>query len=154
MDYGAWEGLTHRQIDERDARARREWERDPARVACPGGESGDDVARRVRLFLSDMLAEHQAWYARASFRAATSVGGSGGAALERSVLVVAPSTLNRILVCVALGADVADFRRRFVQDHANLTVLRWEAGAGPADGTLVLANDVGHLRAADQRPWA
>src|SRR5512140_3811923 len=44
MDYGAWEGLTYAQIDERESAARREWELAPDRLACPGGESGNDVA--------------------------------------------------------------------------------------------------------------
>src|SRR4051794_40094106 len=44
MDYGAWEGLTYTQLDERDSALRREWELAPDRLACPGGESGNDVA--------------------------------------------------------------------------------------------------------------
>ena len=63
MDYGGWEGLTYRQIEARDGAARREWELAPDRLACPGGESGNDVAIRVRSFLADLLAEHKAWHA-------------------------------------------------------------------------------------------
>jgi len=50
MDYGEWEGLTYEQIEERDDARRRTWEEDPETLACPGGESGADVARRVRSF--------------------------------------------------------------------------------------------------------
>lgn len=153
MDYGAWEGLTYAQIDERDGAARREWELAPDRLACPGGESGNDVAGRVTVFLEDLLAEHKAWHARASFRAATTQGGRPAAAPERPVLVVAHSSTNRVLMCVALGTDVRDYRRRFVQAQANLTVLRWEPGDGPADAKLIVANDLGHLRGAGDLPW-
>jgi broad specificity phosphatase PhoE len=73
---------------------------------------------------------------------------------DRPVLVVAHATTNRILLCVALGVPIRDFRRRFVQGQANITVLRWEAGSGPEDGTLELLNDVEHLRAATEAPWA
>lgn len=48
MDYGAWEGLTYAEIDERDAALRAHWVADPASLACPGGESGADVAVRAR----------------------------------------------------------------------------------------------------------
>jgi broad specificity phosphatase PhoE len=153
MDYGAWEGLTYERIDERDGAARREWELAPDRLACPGGESGNDVALRVRAFLEDLIADHKAWHARASFRAATSVGGPGGAPGERAVLAVAHSSTNRVLMCVALGTDLRDYRKRFVQAQANLTVLRWEAGDGPEDAKLLVANDLGHLRGASELPW-
>lgn len=154
MDYGAWEGLTYRQIDARDGAARREWELAPDRLACPGGESGNDVALRVSAFLADLLAEHKSWHARALFRAATSQGGPGGEPGERPILVTAHSSTNRILMCVALGTDVRDYRRRFVQAQANLTVLRWEVGDGPGDAKLLVANDLGHLRAPGELPWA
>ena len=135
------------------APARREWELAPDRLPCPGGESGNDVALRVRAFLEDLIADHKAWHARASFRAATSVGGPGGAPGERAVLAVAHSSTNRVLMCVALGTDLRDYRKRFVQAQANLTVLRWEAGDAPEDAKLLVANDLGHLRGAGEAPW-
>ena len=46
-----------------------------------------------------------------------------------------------------------DYRRRFVQDQANLTVLRWADGDGPQDGRLLVANDTGHLRGSGEAPW-
>jgi broad specificity phosphatase PhoE len=153
MDYGAWEGLTYGQIDERDGPARREWELAPDRLPCPGGESGNDVAERVRSFLADLLDEHRAWHARASFRAATTPGGAPAEPGERPVLVVAHSSTNRVLMCIALGTDLRDYRKRFVQSQANLTVLRWEPGDGPEDAKLLVANDLGHLRRPDELPW-
>lgn len=153
MDYGAWEGLTYEQIEERDGAARREWELAPDRLPCPGGESGNQVAERVRSFLDDLLAEHKAWHARASFRAATAQGGPTQPPRERPVLVVGHSSTNRVLMCVALGTDVRDYRKRFVQSQANLTVLRWELGDGPEDAKLLVANDLGHLRGANELPW-
>jgi hypothetical protein len=57
-------------------------------------------------------------------------------------------------MCLALGTDLRDDRKRFVQAQANLTVLRWESGDGPEDAKLLVANDLGHLRAAGELPWA
>ena len=153
MDYGGWEGMTYAQIAERDGAFRREWELAPDRLACPGGESGQDVAIRVRSFLEDLLAEHKAWHARAAFRA-TFEGGPGAEPPERPILAVGHSTTNRILLCVALGTDIRDYRRRFVQGQANLTVLRWEAGDGPGDGKLLVGNDLAHLLPVGGVPWA
>jgi probable phosphoglycerate mutase len=140
MDYGEWEGLTYQQIEERDGPARTRWEADPARVACPGGESGDDVAARATDFLVDVIAWHDARHGVDSPE-------------ERPVLVVAHSTLDRILACVAAGIPVREFRRRLTQDPANLTVLRFEHGGGPSDARIVVLNDTAHLRPPGSLPW-
>ncbi|MGZ3585695.1 MAG: histidine phosphatase family protein [Candidatus Limnocylindrales bacterium] len=137
MAYGAWEGLTYQQIDARDGAARRLWEADPAGLACPGGESGGDVALRIRAFLE------------ATIEAA----GSPADTADHLVLAVAHSTTNRILLCVALGVAVRDYRRRFVQDPANLTVLRFARPRGSGAQALVV-NDVSHLGASAAVPWA
>ena len=138
MDYGDWEGLTYEQIEERDGVRRERWEADPESFACPGGESGDDVADRARGFLIDLIDWHD------SMR---------GTPHERPVLAVAHSTFNRVLVCVATGIPVREYRRRFSQDQANLTVLRFEHGVGPADARILLLNDTAHLHAPGTVPW-
>jgi broad specificity phosphatase PhoE len=154
MDYGAWEGRTYDQIAESDGDFRREWERSPDVLACPGGESGNDVAERVRGFLGDLLDEHRSWHAKASFRAATSGWGSTTPKIERPVLAVAHSTTNRVLICVALAIEIREFRHRLDQDQANLTVLQWELEAAPDEGRMLLMNDTAHLRRANEVPWA
>jgi ribonuclease H / adenosylcobalamin/alpha-ribazole phosphatase len=140
MDYGRWEGLTYAEIDQRDAAERRRWEADPAALPCPGGESGNDVAARVLDFLRGLLQDHVARH-------------GPGDATEWPVLVVAHSSLNRILMCVALDLPVREFRQRFSQGQVNLTVLRFEHGDGPADARLVLANDLAHVRPPGATPW-
>ena len=154
MDYGAWEGRTYAEIEQADGVFRREWELAPDRLACPGGESGNDVAERVRAFLDDLLEEHKRWHARASFRAVTSGMGRVAVPPERPILAVGHSSTNRILMCVALGVGLRDYRRRFVQDQANLTVLRWADGDGAEDARLLVANDSAHLRGSGETPWA
>jgi broad specificity phosphatase PhoE len=136
MDYGRWEGLTYAQIDAIDASYRARWEADPAGLRCPEGESGEDVALRARGFLEDLLA----WAAPAT---------EG----QLVVLAVAHSSFNRILLCVAMGVPVRDYRRRFAQGQGNLTVIRWPSGANVADGRLLVANDTSHLAAPGQSPW-
>jgi broad specificity phosphatase PhoE len=136
MDYGLWEGRTYQQINATDAPHRARWEADPAGLSCPGGESGEDVARRARTFLEDLLA----WAAPVT---------EG----QQVVLTIAHSSFNRILLCVAMGVPVRDYRRRFAQGQGNLTVIRWPSGAHVADGRLLVANDTSHLAAPGQSPW-
>ncbi len=154
MDYGAWEGRTYEQIAEVDGAFRHDWEQAPDVLACPGGESGNDVAARVRSFLGDLIEEHRSWHAKASFRAATSGWGTGTTRVERPVLAVAHATTNRILVCLALGIEVREFRRRLTQDQANLTVLRWDLDAAPHEARMLVLNDTAHLRRSDEAPWS
>ena len=154
MDYGAWEGRTYDQIREADGAYRQAWERDPDTLPCPGGESANDVAVRVRGFLEDLLDEHRAWHAKASFRAATSGWGATTPRVERPILAVGHATTNRILVCVALGIEVREFRRRLTQDQANVTVLQWDLQAAPDEGRMLVLNDTAHLRRPDQAPWS
>jgi broad specificity phosphatase PhoE len=132
MHYGAWEGLTYEEIDQRWRAERREWETDPARNACPGGESGNDVAARVRSLLRELLA---------------------GGAPAAPILLVGHSTTNRILVCVALGIPIREYRRRIVQGQANLTALEWAAGARVDGARALLINDLAHVRLPPAAPW-
>ncbi len=170
MDYGRWEGLTYAQIDAVDATARRRWEEDPADLACPGGESGDQVAGRVRSLLVDLLG----WADRSGGTSGqeSSAGDAGGKARPGSVgkarlgsvgkarpgsvgsrvLVVAHSTTNRVLLSVALGVPIRDYRRRFTQAPANLTVLRFPASLDEG-ARLLVGNDVSHIRGVRGDTW-
>ena len=47
---------------------------------------------------------------------------------------------------------IRDYRRCFVQDSANLTVLRFE-GPAAAGGQALVVNDVGHLRGLAGATW-
>jgi len=140
MDYGRWEGLTYGELERHYPAERAAWVRAPDVLACPGGESGFDVAERVGAFLVDLLQDH--------------VQRHGSSDQEgEPVLVVAHSSTNRILVCLALGLPIREYRQRLVQGQANLTVLRFEHGDGPTDARLILLNDLAHLRTAGARPW-
>jgi broad specificity phosphatase PhoE len=160
LDYGRWESLTYAEIEARDPELRARWERDPSETHSPGGESGDDVASRALSFLVDLLAAELP-VSKGAARGSPDPGGARGpipesqaeAEGERRVLVVAHGTYNRILLCVALGVPVCDYRRRFIQDRTNLTVLRYERDDTPDGAQLILANDVGHLRHSGEAPW-
>jgi broad specificity phosphatase PhoE len=134
MDYGSWEGLTVDEIATSFAADYARYEDDPSTFHVGGAESGTDVARRLNEFLADLL---DWWKA-----------GDGG---PRTCLLIGHASVNRVLLATCLGVPLRDYRRRFQFDWAGLTVLRWTSRAdGP---TLLLANDVSHLRGVAGATW-
>jgi len=135
MDYGDWEGLTIDEVQQQRADEYRAYDADPATYRIPGGESGLLLAERLTTLLDDVIAWWQAEPARG----------------EHNVLLVGHASVNRALLAVSLGVTLRDFRRRFAQDWANLTVLRWsQPQAGPM---LLLANDMSHLPGGAGSTW-
>jgi len=133
LDYGAWEGLTVEAIDSRFPGERAEYDANPALTRVGGGESGLDVAARLSHFVDDLLD----WWQKQT--------------VDRTCLLVGHSSLNRVLLALLLDVPLADYRRRFKQDWANLTVLRWESRE---DGPLLtLANDESHSKGGRGATW-
>jgi broad specificity phosphatase PhoE len=97
IDYGAWDGLTPEECVARDPELRARWEADPFAVACPGGESGADVAARSFATLEPI----EAWLA---------------ADRARCAIVVAHNHVNRLRLCALFGWPMRDYRRRIAQD--------------------------------------
>jgi broad specificity phosphatase PhoE len=133
LDYGAWEGLTVEEIDRRFPGERDLYDADPSIHRVGGGESGLAVAARVGDFMESLIG----WWEQEG--------------ADRTCLLVGHSSLNRILLAVVMGVSLADYRRRFKQDWASLTVLRWESrAAGPL---LMLANDEAHSKGVQGATW-
>lgn len=139
-DYGLWEGRTVQEIEARWTAQREAYETDPALNAAVGGESGREVARRVGSLLEELVER------------ARSGESSGAPEEDHRVLLVGHSTLNRVLLAVALGVPLRDYRRRFRQDWANLTVLRFGRRFG-GGWQLLLCNDMAHLRGTSGATW-
>ncbi|MBA2555919.1 MAG: histidine phosphatase family protein, partial [Chloroflexi bacterium] len=136
-DYGEWEGSTVEEIEARWPAERSAYEADPSAHGSAGGETGQDVARRVGSLLEELIE----WAAE-----------SRTPADDQRVLLVGHSTLNRVMLAVALDVPLGDYRRRFRQDWANLTVLRFPGGFA-AGAQLLLYNDMSHLRGIRGATW-
>ena len=133
LDYGVWEGLTVDEIDRRFPGERELYEENPGIHPVGGGESGLAVAARLGAMLEDLLGW---WQAEAA---------------DRTCLMVGHSSVNRVFLAVVLGVPLADYRRRFKQDWASLTVLRWQTREdGPL---LMLANDESHSKGVRGPTW-
>jgi probable phosphoglycerate mutase len=102
VDFGIAEGRTLAEMD-KDVADR--FVADPVTHHFPGGEPPADAADRARAALDDLAATHP----------------------DGRVLVVAHSTLIRLVVCAALGVPLGDYRRRLpALAPAARTVLRLE----------------------------
>jgi broad specificity phosphatase PhoE len=132
FDYGAWEGMTTDEVSSTLPEQYAMYDANPAIYRPGGGENGNQAAQRV-LALVDYLVE---WWT-----------GKG----DRTVLLVGHSSINRVLLAATTNVPMADYRRRFIQDWANLTVLRWDnVDNGPL---LVLVNDMAHIRGTVGDTW-
>ncbi|MBA3796548.1 MAG: histidine phosphatase family protein [Chloroflexi bacterium] len=136
-DYGLWEGHTVGEIEARWPVERDAYEQDPAGNSASGGESGQAVGKRVGSLLDELVR-----------RTSRSSGDEG----DYRVLLIGHSTLNRVLLATALGVPLRDYRRRFRQDWANLTVLRHGRRYG-GGWQLLLCNDMAHLRGTRGATW-
>ena len=117
-DFGAWEGLTFAEVQERWPAEMAAWLADPE-VAPPGGESLAGVNERVTAALRRVLAARE----------------------RQTVLVVSHVTPIKTLVAAALLAPPAALYRMHL-DVAALSRIDWYA-----DGPAVLRsfNDTSHL---------
>ncbi|HEX5493870.1 MAG TPA: bifunctional RNase H/acid phosphatase [Mycobacteriales bacterium] len=117
-DFGAWEGHTFAEIQQRWPAELAGWLDSPD-VAPPGGESFTAVGRRVRRARDRVIAAHPG----------------------RTVVVVSHVTPIKTLLRVALDAPPSTLYRLFL-DVASLSIVDWHAD-GPA--TVRLVNDTSHL---------
>ncbi|WP_182906810.1 bifunctional RNase H/acid phosphatase [Microbispora sp. H13382] len=117
-DFGAWEGHTFAEIQQRWPRELADWLADPD-VAPPGGESFAATARRVEQARDRIVKAHEG----------------------RSVVVVSHVTPIKMLVRFALGAPPEALYRMHL-DLACLSVIDYYAD-GPA--VVRALNDTAHL---------
>lgn len=133
LDYGEWEGMLLDDIIERFPGEYDKYDADPSRYHVGGGENGTQAATRAQALIDDLLSWEE------------------GLGDDRTCLLVGHSSVNRALLAAVLGVPLADYRRRFQQDWANLTVMRWkDRSSGPL---LLLANDLGHVRGIAGETW-
>ncbi len=123
MDHGRWEGLVHRDVEQRFPEEYRQWETDPLLAPPPGGESGLSVLARALPALARIVSDH----------------------LGQTVVVVSHKATNRLLLCGILGIEPRQYRARIGQDLGCLNVIEFRA---PSQGRVMLLNDCSHCRPA------
>ena len=99
MNYGRWEGRSFLEVRRDDAEAYHRWIEDPA-AACPGGESHEDVRRRIEAAVAELDPS------------------------SKRVVLVMHGTAIRIAATVLLGLPLS-LSRQFAQDNAAMNVFLW-----------------------------
>jgi probable phosphoglycerate mutase len=117
-DFGAWEGFTLAEVQEKWPEAVVAWQRDPG-LAPPGGESFAETACRVNRACERILREHRG----------------------RTVLVVSHITPIKIMLCRALGVPLPTLYR-FYLGSACISEVQWHGGEFAA---VRKVNDTSHL---------
>ncbi len=119
VDHGHWEGLVHKEVEEKFAEEYQRWSEDPFGSAPPGGESGLAVLARALPALRGIVAGHPG----------------------QTVAVVSHKATNRILISAVLGMDLREYRATLGQDLACLNALDFQE---PTRARLVVLNDTSH----------
>jgi broad specificity phosphatase PhoE len=112
MAMGRWEGLTFREIREREPEALDRWLANLTTYPFPEGESLDGLRTRVLPAVQGILARHAG----------------------RRVAVVAHGGTNRVILAEALGLPL-EHLLRLAQDYACWSLIEYRA-AGPVLHTL------------------
>jgi probable phosphoglycerate mutase len=120
-DFGQWEGRTFAEVKQHWKAERKAWRTDSS-VGPPGGESVNQVARRVRAARDRLLAAYPG----------------------RTVVVVSHVTPIKLLLCAALAAPASSVFRMHL-DTASVSTVDWYPDRVPL---VRLLNDTAHLRAA------
>jgi broad specificity phosphatase PhoE len=118
FDYGEWQSLPEQEVQRLYLTLHNEWHDNPHKVKMPGGESLEDVRRRVIEVVNDVLSKYRG-----------------------SVLLVSHRVVNKVLICSLLGLDNSHFWN-IKQDVGGITIFNY------VDGHFVLTrhNDTSHLR--------
>ena len=119
VDHGHWEGMRHKEVEERFAHEYAAWDADPLLAAPKGGESGLAVLARSLPALCEILLKHTG----------------------QQVLIVSHKATLRILIASLLGMDLRTYRKRLTQYLCCLNVIDFKEASDPQ---LVLMNDISH----------
>lgn len=86
LNFGQWQGLSHQEVKERYGELYATWITHPERVRMPGGETLEDVRKRVTRVINKVADNHPG----------TSV-------------IVGHRVVNKVIICALLGLDNSHF---------------------------------------------
>jgi broad specificity phosphatase PhoE len=118
IDYGKWQGLTHKEAQADNPSLYDLWMKKPHLVAFPGGENLADVRKRMVSDFESLTSQHDG----------------------QTIVLVSHKVAVKVLLCHVLGLDDTHFWR-FQQGFCALNVVEAEKGAA----AVHLVNDACHL---------
>ena len=119
MCFGAWEGQSLKEVQEKDGERFQQWKNGPHLVKIPGGETLDEVRERAMGALEDTIQSH-----------------SG-----KTLLFVSHRVVNKVILCSILGLDNSHFWQ-IGQDATAINLIQHRDGRY----VLSLLNDACHLK--------
>ena len=122
MDFGAWQGLPVSEARERYPELFELWRFSPQRLQLPGGETLEDVRRRVVATIDELAARHE----------------------DQIIAVVSHRVVCKVLLCHLLGLDDSHFWQ-IAQDATAINIFEVWHGRP----VVRLVNDTCHLRESD-----
>lgn len=121
IDFGRWQGVSHEEVKERYGDLYRQWKDSPQLVRFPGGESLEDVRKRVLRGIDEILPDHG----------------------DETLVMVSHRVVNKTMLCGLLGLDNSHFWQ-IGQDTGCINILEFGEGF-----TLRRLNDTSHLVAIE-----
>ena len=126
LDFGKWQGLSHREVKNTYRELFVEWISHPDKVKMPAGESLDDVRKRALCLVDDVAARY-----------------------EGTVVLVSHRVVNKVLICALLGLDNSHFWN-IRQNTCGITTFTYESGRF----ILTKHNDTSFLKPVQKTPLA
>jgi phosphoserine phosphatase len=119
MSFGAWEGHSLREVEERDGVRYRQWRDEPHLVKLPGGETLEEVRVRTMAALERVIHQHP----------------------DQTLVLVSHRVINKVLICGILGLDNSHFWQ-IRQDTTAINLIQYRKG----NFVLSLLNETCHLK--------
>jgi phosphoserine phosphatase len=119
FNFGAWQGLTPKEVEARYHDLHHQWFNDPANLHIPGGETLKDVRLRVLEGLGRLISAHA----------------------DQTVALVTHKVICKVMLLAILDVDNSGFWR-LEQDNSAISVFERHYGRY----VLTLLNDTCHLR--------
>lgn len=123
LDYGAWQGLTRDEVEARWPAEAGSWCAAPHLAVIPQGETLPEVAARATRAVRSIIARH---------------------APSATIVVVGHDSVNRALLCLALGLPLSRYWR-IGQDACAVNALKF----ADDDFVVRLLNGTAHLAGID-----
>ncbi len=102
LNFGKWQGLSHEEVKEKYVDLYATWLTHPEQVRMPGGETLDDVSKRVIRFRNKVIANHRG-----------------------TIVIVGHRVVNKVMLCALLGLDNSHFWK-IRQDNCGISILTYQ----------------------------
>jgi alpha-ribazole phosphatase len=102
LNFGKWQGLSHEEVKEKYGDLYARWINHPEQVRMPGGETLDDVSKRVTRFRNKVIENHRG-----------------------TIVIVGHRVVNKVMLCALLELDNSHFWK-IRQDTCGISILNYQ----------------------------